>query len=159
MLIVVAKDLIGRAFGLTSNLAMSWPKCKTNYAKVAKESTKTLKLDPNYVRVFMRCAHAQEKFKNFEDAIKRMVQFLKNPTFCKIMEWNMMHKFFWFPTIHYRLKFKHESCVTLMPKTLVLIGDVGRYMCCAYHLLHFKITLYMPMLNFGCYLNAKLLNL
>jgi hypothetical protein len=25
-----------------------------------------------------------------------MVQFLKNPTLCKIVEWNMMHKFFWF---------------------------------------------------------------
>jgi hypothetical protein len=53
---------------------------------VVKESTKTLKLDPNYVRVFMRCAHAQEMFKNFEDAIKGMVQFLKNPTLCKIVE-------------------------------------------------------------------------
>jgi len=44
-------------------------------------------------------------------------------------------------------------------QTLVLIGDAGRYVCCAYHLLCFKITLYMPMLKFGCYLNAKLLNL
>jgi hypothetical protein len=59
---------------------------QNNDAKVAKESTKTLKLDPNYVRVFMRCAHAQEKFKNFEDAIKGMVQFLKNLTLCKIVE-------------------------------------------------------------------------
>lgn len=145
---------------------MDWPlilwwvgPMQNNYAKVAKESTKTLKLDPNYVRVFMKCAHAQEKFKNFEDAIKGMVQFLNNLTLCKIVESNTMHKFFWFSTIDYRLKFNHESCVTLMPKTLVLIGDVGRYVCHAYHLLHFKITLNMPMLSFGCYLNAKLLNL
>jgi hypothetical protein len=59
---------------------------QNNYAKVVKESTKTLKLDPNYVSVFMRCAHAQEKFKNFEDVIKVMVQFFKNPTLCKIVE-------------------------------------------------------------------------
>jgi hypothetical protein len=88
-----------------------------------------------------------------------MVQFLKNPPLCKIMEWNMMQKFFWFSTIHYWLKFKHESCVTLMPKTLALIGDGGRYVCRAYHLLCFKITLNMPMLSFDCYLNAKILNL
>ncbi len=145
---------------------MDWPlllqwigPMQNNYAKVGKEIIKTLKLDPNYVRVFMRCAHAQEKFKNFEDAIKGMVQFLKNPTLCKIVEWNMMHKFIWFSTIDYQLKFKHESSVILMPKTLVLIGDGGRCVCHAFHLLHFEITLNMPMLSFGCYLNAKIPNL